>query len=70
MNNIIYIVRYILQYIRTNAYEQFLSDAHRTTLKSNLMNKDGELSRRRRATNSAGLESHAVGLMGWGYNSK
>jgi hypothetical protein len=41
INNIIYIIKYILQYIRTNTHEQFLSDAHQTTLKSNWMNKDG-----------------------------
>jgi hypothetical protein len=31
----------ILQYINTNTHEQFLSDAHQKTLKSNCMNKDG-----------------------------
>jgi hypothetical protein len=41
INIIIYIMKYILQYISTNTHEQFLSDAHQMTLKSNWMNKDG-----------------------------
>jgi hypothetical protein len=41
INNIIYIIKYILQYISTNTHEQFISDVHQTTLKSNCMNKDG-----------------------------
>jgi hypothetical protein len=35
INKIIYIIKYILQYISTNTHEQFLSDEHQTTLKSN-----------------------------------
>jgi hypothetical protein len=46
INNIIYIIKYILQDISTNRHEQFLSDEHQTTLKSNRMNKDDRVQRR------------------------